>query len=261
LQYVSPYRKPEPCSLSFRPALPSFTSLSLPMALSKPIPSSSYLQNPLKLSRNDSLFLWFQSFHLASVAIMSRYNPEPPPMEIICAMTEWQDTQTVSGLIVRATEYNVYLTVLEKFQILYLLAFASKSFLLKIACVLFEIEDQRMLESWLEKIPGAVEKALIEGEPEETFFDTEHQLMLMSAYERIMGIPYDISYLEKLSVINLPSLEPGIYAWIHDIFASDQSHIVQTKANDCTHLFKFQQSIGVEESDDEFSDGEFWNSY
>ena len=145
LQYVSPYRKPKPCPLSFPPALPSFTSLSLPPALSKPFPSSKYVQNYSNAFPNVSRFSWFQSFHFASVAITSRYNPEPPPMEIICAMSEWKDTETVSGLIVRATEYNPYLTMMENFQILYVLAFASKSFLLKIACIIIEIEDERMI--------------------------------------------------------------------------------------------------------------------
>ncbi len=177
-------------------------------------------------------------------------------MEIICAMSEWKDTETVSGLIVRATEYNPYLTMMENFQILYLLAFASKSFLLKIAYIIVEIEDEWMIESWLENIPGAVEKALIEGVPEETFFDAEHQRMLKSAYERVMGMSDDEFGLEKLSVVNLPSLEPDI----DDIFAPDQSHFVQTKAKDRNHLVKLQQPTSVEESDDEFSDEEFWKS-
>ena len=138
-------------------------------------------------------------------------------MEIICAMSEWKDTETVLGLIVRATEYNPYLTIMENFQILYLLAFASKSFLLKIACIIVEIEDERMIESWLEKIPGAVEKALIEEVPEETYFDTEHQRMLKSVYKRVIRVFNDEFGLEKLSVINLLSLEPDI----NDIFALD----------------------------------------
>ena len=105
------------------------------------------------------------------------------------------------------------------------------------------------MESWLEKIPGAVEKALIEGVPEETLFDAEHQRMLKSAYERVMGMSDDEFGLEKLSVVNLPSLEPDI----DDIFAPDQSHFVQTKAKDRNRLFKSQQSTVSEESDDEFS--------
>lgn len=171
---------------------------------------------------NESRFSWFQSFHFESLAITSRYNPEPPPMEIICAMSEWKDTETVSGLIVRATEYNPYLTLIENFQILYLLAFASKSFLLKIVCIIVEIEDERMIGSWLEKIQDAVEKALIEGVPEGTLFDAEHQQMLKSAYERVMGMSDDEFGLEKLSVVNFPSLEPDI----DDIFAPDQSHFI-----------------------------------
>ena len=175
-------------------------------------------------------------------------------MEIICAMSEWKETETVSGLIVRATEYNPYLTMMENFQILYLLAFASKSFLLKIACVIVEIEDERMIESWLEKIPGAVEKALIEGVPEETLFDAEHQRMLKSAYERAMGMPDDEFGLEKLSVVDLPSLESDV----DDIFAPDQIHFVQKKAKGHNRFFKLHQPTSVEESDDEFSDEEFW---
>jgi hypothetical protein len=244
LQYVSPYNKPEPCSISFRPALPSFTSLSLPAALSKPFVFSKYIENYSKEVSISPLYSWFQTFHFASAVITSRYNPEPPPTEIVCAMTEWQETETVSGLIVRAMQYNRYVNIVKSFRILYLLAFASKSFLLKMACVIGEGDNERVIASWLEKIPGAVEKSLSEGVPEETFFDTEHQRILTDAYERVMEMPDDGSYFRKLSIVNLPSLDFEV----GDIFGSQ----------DCQRMTTSQESIGTVESDDGMSDEEFW---
>lgn len=135
------------------------------------------------------------------------------------------------------------------FRILYLLAFASKSFLLKMACVIGEEDDEQVIASWLEKIPGAVEKSLSEGVPEETFFDTEHQCILTDAYERIMEIPDDESYFRKLSIVNLPSLDFEV----GDIFAAD----------DCQRMTenpKLQQSIDTAESDDRMRVEEFWKS-
>jgi hypothetical protein len=51
----------------FVPALPSFTSLSLPPALSKPFPLSKYIQNYSNIILNVPRFSWLQSFHFASV--------------------------------------------------------------------------------------------------------------------------------------------------------------------------------------------------
>lgn len=181
-------------------------------------------------------------FHFASAAITSRYNPEPPPTEIVCAMTEWQETETVSGLIVRAMQYNKYINIVQSFRILYLLAFASKSFLLKMACVIGEEDDERVIASWLEKIRDAVEKSLSEGVPEETFFDIEHQRVLTDAYERVMEMPYDGSYFRNLSIVNLPSLDFEV----GDIFATEDC---QRRTEDP----KSQRSINTVESDDGMS--------
>ena len=85
------------------------------------------------------------------------------------------------------------------------------------------------MDNYIEKIPGAVEKALSEGIPEETFFNTEHQCMLMDAYQRVMKIADDESCLQKVSIANLPSLEPDI----DEFFAP-----VQIMAVDHIHLFK-----------------------
>ena len=116
---------------------------------------------------------------------MSLYNSEPPGMEIICAMSEWKEASTVSGLIVRAAESNSCLRMLDKFQILYL-AFASTPFLIKMACVIGESKTERNIAYWLQKFIGAVEEALVNEISEEEYFHMEDHETLMDAHDRNM---------------------------------------------------------------------------
>jgi hypothetical protein len=180
------YKKFRSCALSFRSSSPSYTSLSLPKALSKSVPPSD--PRNLNLHSKASAFTLCQSFHFSSVAITSLYNSEPPAMEVVCAMSEWKETSTVSGLIVRAAECNSFHSMLDKFRILYLLAFASTPFLIKMACVISELQLERNITYWLQMFIYAVEESLINGSREEDYFDAEDQEILQDAYERNMKI-------------------------------------------------------------------------
>ena len=130
---------------------PSYTSLSLPAALLNSFPSSKSILKTSNATSNCLSFTLFQSFYVSTIAIASRYNSNPPPTEIIYIMSKWKETPTVSGLIVHAAESNPHIKMLEKFQVLYLLAFASKSFLMKIACVISESQNEIIIAGRLLK--------------------------------------------------------------------------------------------------------------
>jgi hypothetical protein len=121
-------------------------------------------------------------------------------------MSEWKDTPTVSGLIVRAVEQNPYIETLEKFRIIYLLAFASTSFLIKFACVISERDTNMNPTGWLLKFIDVVEDALSNGLPEETYLDATDQQALKNSYERIMKMNSagDEDYCEVLPLVAHP---------------------------------------------------------
>ena len=180
------YKEPEPSPLSFRSLSPSYSSPSLPFSLFKFISvvrtHSRNFEFSLKLLMVCvvSIILFLQRSHHVTL------QSEPPPAEVICAMSEWKDTPTVSGLIVRAAEQNPYIGTLEKFRILYLLAFASTPFLIKLACVISERDTNMNPTGWLLKFIDVVEDALSSGLPEETYLDARDQQALKDSYERIM---------------------------------------------------------------------------
>jgi hypothetical protein len=185
-QFFYSYKEPEKCQLSFRSLSPSYTSRSLPFCFFNSFSSSEPIRENSRRISNCSLFALFQSFYFSGRGITSLYESEPSPTEIVCAMSEWKDTQTISGLIVRATEQNPYIRTLEKFQILFLLAFASTSFLIKFVCVISERDTCKNPIGWLLKFIDVVENALSDGLPEETFLDDWQQEELKQAYEKCL---------------------------------------------------------------------------
>ena len=175
-------------------------------------------------------------------------------MEIICAMSEWKETLTVSGLIVRATESNSGLRMLDKFQILYLLAFASTPFLIKMACVISESQIELNITYWLQKFIYAVEEALAKETPEEEYFDTEDHEILMDAYDRNMKTTSETENgdrYQRLRVVGHPS-------HIHTGNVAAPNHRDREQIIRCKHcpFWKLESSADGMESDDSFWDEE-----
>ena len=255
-QHFYLYNEFTPSATSFRSVSPSYTSQSLSEALSKWMPPSRHTLKNSNLHSEASLFTLCQSFYFSSVAIASLYNSESPAMEIVCAMSEWKETSTTSGLIVRATENNSHLRMLDKFEVLYFLAFASKTFLAKLACVISEAKQEILIAVWVLKFVRAVEKALIDGSLEETYFETGDLKMLEDAYERNMKMTSDS---ESYQILCLSARPSQIHHHFRPPNYRDREQILSHRYYSCWEL---KSSVDETRSNDSLSNEDFeicWN--
>jgi hypothetical protein len=129
-----------------------------------------------------SFFEFFEAFYNAAKIIDSLYVSEPPAAQIILCVLEWKDTPTITGLIIHATEMTSGLTITERLQILFVLAFASHDFIIKFSCLISEFEDTTEITWWLGNFLFAVESKLKKKVTEMSCFNKEDQKKLMEAY-------------------------------------------------------------------------------
>ena len=130
-------------------------------------------------------------------------------MDIVSTMIQWKDTPTVAGFLVRAAESNIVISMTERLQIVYLLAFSLKHFALKIATVLSVVEDDRdEVVTWLGLFMKGVEYKLKTGscEMEALSYDDQKAIKLARNYRPSSTDRADSGDdLDQLRIISHPS--------------------------------------------------------
>lgn len=107
-------------------------------------------------------------------------------------ITDWKDTPTVAGLIIRAAESDIPIGLTERMQIFYLLGFASQEFSLRIACMLSTVEEMKEeLAYWLRVFVTGAEHRMVTGKSELEVLEDEDEVMLANALMRMISTSSD----------------------------------------------------------------------
>jgi hypothetical protein len=158
---------------------PSFTTTSSPKSIRKSFPKSLALGGSGLGLEKSSLFTLFDVFIQGSSVLSSLYPTQPSPLDVISSILPWKDSPTVAGLIIRAAEGNLAIGLTERLQMLYLLAFTTPEFAMKVACVLSKLEgDKDEITHWLRTFAGAVEYKLGTGSSEEDILTVDERISL-----------------------------------------------------------------------------------
>ena len=124
-------------------SITSDTSTSLPSTFFSSIPS----RYPYK-SFPFSCFL--QSILMSNKGLIDRYPFDPDPLATVERIIHWRFTETVLGFLIQVLDTCTGLGVLGRLQVLFLMSYASKSLLVRIACVLSVAKDPSERTYWSE---------------------------------------------------------------------------------------------------------------
>lgn len=189
----------------------SDTSTSLPSTFFSSLPSGRpYGDFPF------GSFL--QSILLSSAGIIARYPFDPDPLATIEQILNWRDTETVLGLLIRMLETCRGFSVMARLQTIFLMSYASKALLIRIACVLSTTKDPSKHSFWFERFVDAMEAHFTDGVSEFKEFAQDELDELETAFKAKFPSHCGITELNMRSNANVVICpHPHRVEWTSDL--------------------------------------------